>query len=72
MNEIFADIPQYVKDNVKFWTDMALRQRNPWSAVQIINEYIDSCINEEEKEFSRFYFKMRLEQLRNESDSHIS
>ena len=68
MVELFSEIPQEVKDAAKFWVDMALRQNNPIDGVKMISEFINSCNNKEEKEFVDFYFNMRMEQLRNESN----
>jgi hypothetical protein len=37
-----------------------------------MESYIASCENEEEKEFIRFYFNMRMEQLLNEGNNDFS
>ena len=35
----------------------------------MVSDFANSCINEEDKEFVDFYFKLRLEQLKNESNN---
>lgn len=70
MIELFSEIPQQIKDAAKFWVDMALQQKNPIDGVKMISEFIKTCSNEEEREFIDFYFNMRMEQLRNESNSN--
>lgn len=65
MVELFADIPEYVKMQSKFWVDLALSQNDPLTAVQMLESYRSSCLNEKEKEFVDFYFNMRVEDLTN-------
>lgn len=63
MNEIFAEIPEEVKNRAKFIFDMAIRQTNVMKAVQVLQNYTETCEDEEEREFVEFYFKTRMEQL---------
>ena len=65
MVELFADIPEYVKVQSKFWVDLALSQNDPLAAIQMMESYRNSCLNEREKEFVDFYFNMRVEDLTN-------
>ena len=67
MTELYADIPDEVREGAEFIVNLALAQRNPLSAVRMVKEYADSCLNDYEKEFVDFYFNLRLEQLRNEN-----
>lgn len=67
MTELYADIPDEVREGTEFIVNLALMQKNPLSAVRMVKEYADSCFNEYEKDFVDFYFNMRLEQLRNEN-----
>lgn len=62
--ELFPNIPQDVRDRTKLIADFALMQNDAISAVKILSEYANTCINEEEQEFVDFYFNMRLEQLK--------
>ena len=70
MIEIYADIPQTIKDQAKFWADMALSQKDSFNAAKMMIEYLNSCKNEEEKEFVNFYFKLRIAELNNENTTH--
>lgn len=63
--ELFTDIPEHIKFLAKFWVDLALQQTNALAAIQMIEDYRNSCLNEKEKEFVDFYFKMRIEDLKN-------
>ena len=65
MVELFENIPEEAKKRAEFVFDMALRQNDMLNAVKILNEYTNSCVDEEEQEFVEFYFKMRLEELLN-------
>lgn len=66
MTELFADIPDEVREGTEFMVNLALMQKNPLSAVRMVKEYADSCLNDYEREFVDFYFNLRLEQLKNE------
>ncbi len=61
MYEIFENVPQTVKDRARFWTELALLHFDPVEAIRTIQHYIDSCENEDEKEFADFYFRLCLE-----------
>lgn len=63
MTEIYENIPEQVRQQAKFWVDMALLQHSIPTAIRMVNEYINSCANEEEQEFVDFYFRSRMESL---------
>ena len=65
MVEIFANIPEEVREQTTLIVNFIFSQLDPESGLKFIESYISSCENEEEKEFIRFYFNMRLEQLLN-------
>ena len=67
MIEIFANIPEEVKEQTKLIVNFIFSQLDPESGLKFIESYISSCQDEEEKEFIRFYFNMRMEQLLNEN-----
>lgn len=69
MIELFPNVPQHIRDLTKEWVDLALRQSNPFEGVKMVSNFANSCSTEEEKEFVDFYFRLRMEQLRNEDDS---
>ena len=65
MIELYADIPQAVKDRTAFVFQMALRQPNILQAVKVLHDFTAACIDEYEREYVEFYFNMRMEQLKN-------
>ena len=71
MEELLPQISESIRERTKFVFDMALLQRTPWEMIKVLNEYTQTCIDPEEKEFTQFYFNMRMEQLKNDSNSNI-
>lgn len=67
MTEIFTNISPEVKEGIELIFFHAMSRHNPIEAVKILDDYTNN-LNEEEAEFARFYFNMRLEQLLNERD----
>lgn len=67
MVEIFEDIPQRVKDQAELIFELALLQPNFISAVKILNDYTNICVDDREREFVEFYFNMKMESLLNEN-----
>ena len=65
MVEIFKDIPQSVKDRAEFIFDITIGSKYIPDVVKVLNDYTNSCVNEEEKEFVQFYFNLRLQELLN-------
>lgn len=65
MIEIFTNIPEEVKEQTKLIVNFIFSQLDPESGLKFIESYISSCENEEERDFIRFYFNMRMEQLLN-------
>ena len=63
MTEIFTNIPEEVKAQTKLIVNFIFSQLDPESGLKFIESYISSCENEEERDFIRFYFNMRMEQL---------
>ena len=66
MIEIFDNIPTKVKENAEMVFDLALHFHSPTAIAKFLDEYANSCQNEEEHEFVNFYFNMRMAQLLNE------
>lgn len=60
MIEIFENIPNEVKENAKMVFDLAMHFSNPLAIASFLNEYTNSSQNEEEREFIKFYFNMRM------------
>ena len=65
MTELFANVPQKVKDRAAAMFDIAMSQKDLVHSVATLKEYLDTCYNEEEHQYVQFYFHMRLEQLLN-------
>ena len=63
--EIFKEIPDEVKNNTKFWFEIALTQQDPRDTIKMLKEYRDSCENEDERDYVDFYFNMRMESIIN-------
>lgn len=70
MEELFANIPDYIKILAEFWANLAFRQDDPISGLQMLCDFVQSCPTEEERAYVDFYFNLRMEQLNNESDSN--
>lgn len=68
MKEIFANISDTTKQQAAFMFEMFLRQKNIPKSIEMLSNYVNTTSNEEEKQFLDFYFNMRLEELRNESN----
>lgn len=71
MIELFANIPEYVKNQTKFWVDLALQQKDLISGAKMVADYAKTCQNEEERDFVDFYFNLRIQELINENASNI-
>ena len=69
MVELFPNVPEHIRELAKNWVDLALKQPNPFEGVKMVSNFAHSCKTEEEKEFVDFYFRLRLEQLKNESNN---
>ena len=61
--EIFNDIPEEIKQQTKFWFEVALSQPEIINAVSMLKEYRDSCSNEYEKSYVDCYFETRMREL---------
>jgi len=69
MIEIFANIPEEIRKQTELIANFIFSTLKPEAGLKFIESYIASCENEEEKEFIRFYFNMRMEQLLNENNN---
>lgn len=61
MEELFPNVPEYVRQQTNFWIDMAMREDTLISALNIIQKYIESLDNEENKEYVAFAFTTQME-----------
>lgn len=69
MIELFANLPEEVKEQHERIINFALENFEPQQCLSFLKSYINSCENEEEKEFIDFYFSLRMEQLLNENNN---
>ena len=65
MIEIYKDIPEEIHKQTELIANFIFSTLEPKAGLKFMESYIASCENEEEKEFIRFYFNMRMEQLLN-------
>lgn len=65
MIELFPNISDEVKESAELIFRHAMSTSNPIEAVKILNTYTN-ILSEEEAEFARFYFNIRLEENRKE------
>ena len=68
MKEIFNNISQRTKEQVRFWVNVALTKENPMDAAKVISNFSKTLKTEEEQNFLDFYFNMRLLQLKEDEE----
>lgn len=67
MTELFANLPEVIKDLTKITVDIALQQDDPGQAARILNNFVSKLPPDPQiQEFADFYINMRLEQKKNE------
>ena len=63
MIELFANVSEEKKKAAELIFNSAVNQRNILKTVKRLNDYTNLIQDEEELEFVRFYFNMRMEQI---------
>jgi hypothetical protein len=69
MVELFEHIRQEVKDTAEGAWDLAIAQHTPAEAAELLStivEYYKLIWTEEEVEFLQFYFRMKMEMMKND------
>ena len=61
MEELFPDVPEYVRRQTDFWIDMAMRENTLIGALNIIQKYMESLDDQENKDYVVFAFTTRME-----------
>ena len=61
MEELFPDVPEYVRRQTDFWIDMAMREETLIGALNIIQKYMESLDDQENKDYVAFAFTTRME-----------
>jgi hypothetical protein len=67
MQEIFENVSDNVKEIAETAWRLAMSQKNPINAASFLNEvvgYYSHLLDEEEIEFLRFYFNMKMELMK--------
>lgn len=67
MQEIFQNVSDRTKEIAEISWRLAVSQRNPIEAAEFLNtvtNYYDKILNEENIEFMRFYFNMKMEAMK--------
>ena len=67
MQEIFENVSNEVKEIAEVAWRLAMAQKSPIEASNFLNNvtnYYDKLLNEEEIEFLRFYFNMKMEMIK--------
>ena len=67
MQEIFQNVSDRTKEIAEISWRLAVSQRNPIEAAEFLNtvtNYYDKILNEEDIEFMRFYFNMKMEAMK--------
>lgn len=70
MIELFTNIPKEVKEQTEVVANFIFSNFEPEAGLKFIQSYISSCEEEDERDFVRFYFNTRLEQLLEEGESN--
>ena len=61
MKELFPDVPEYVRRQTEFWIDMAMRENTLTGALNIIQKYMESLDDQENRDYVAFAFTVRME-----------
>ena len=67
MQEIFDNISKETKEIAEISWRLAISQKNPMDAADFLNNvtnYYSNIMTEEEIEFLRFYFNMKMEMMK--------
>lgn len=63
MVELFAELPQMIKDTIRTYIDSVLNDFQLLDAAKIISEFANTCTNQDEQDFIDFYFNLKLEEM---------
>lgn len=70
MTEIFEDVSSDMKQMISAFIDMALIDVEPEKIPKLINDFVNIMPTEEAANFADFYFRLKLEELRNGSNNN--
>ena len=69
MIELFADLPEEVKEKTKLIIDFVINNFTPQQGIEFLSNYLNSCNDEQEKQFIDFYFSLRMAQILDEDNN---
>ena len=61
MIELFPNVPEYIRRQTNFWIDMAMREDTLIGALNIIQKYMQTLKDEENRDYVAFAFTTRME-----------
>lgn len=61
MEELFPNVPEYVRRQTDFWVNMAMREDTLIGALNIIQNYIKTLDDQENRDYVAFAFMTQLE-----------
>lgn len=71
MIELFENVSQNIKNQIKFWVDSSLNILDAPSAAKLLIKY-RSFLKEEEQDFFDFYFNLKRLEMKGELDESNS
>lgn len=66
MTELFENVSEKQKNNIRFMIDLNLLCQDPRETAQRLIDFRKTLMTEEEKEFMDFYFNMRIMEIKGE------
>ena len=70
MIELFENLSEETKQMITSYIDMALIAIEPIKLPQLISDFANAMTTEEASDFVDFYFKLKLEELRNGNNNN--
>ena len=70
MTEIFEDVSSEMKQMISSFIDIALASVDPKKIPKLISDFVNIMPTEEAANFADFYFRLKLEELRNGSNNN--
>lgn len=70
MTEIFEDVSSEMKQMISAFIDMALIDVEPEKIPKLISDFVNIMPTEQAANFADFYFRLKLEELRNGSNNN--
>lgn len=69
MIELYENIPVEIKQQLEQLVDLTFKTFNLFQAKAFFKSYIESCQNEEEKDFLKFLVTLKMETYNNENNN---